>query len=82
MAAPALSTKDYFCRPIAGLTPTVLMGLLPDHICQISRFNAINIHRLLHINHEDDILMLDGYAKPLTIGEKYKDYLRGLFLPS
>ncbi len=60
-------------------TLTVLMGLLPDHICQISRFNAINIHRLLHINHEDDTLMLDGYPKPLTIGEKYKDYLRGMF---
>ncbi len=60
-------------------TLTVLMGLLPDHICQISRFNAINIHRLLHINHEDDTLILDGYPKPLTIGEKYKDYLRGMF---
>ncbi len=60
-------------------TLTVLMGLLPDHICQISRFNAINIHRLLHINHEDDTLVLDGYAKPLTIGEKYKEELKGLF---
>jgi DNA-binding LytR/AlgR family response regulator len=60
-------------------TLTVLMGLLPDHIYQISRFNAINIHRLLHINHEDDTLILDGYAKPLTIGEKYKEELKGLF---
>ncbi len=59
-------------------TLNVLMSLLPDHIRRINRFNAANIRRMLHINHEDATLILDGYSRPLSIGDTYMQELKSM----
>ncbi|MEP7322835.1 MAG: LytTR family transcriptional regulator DNA-binding domain-containing protein [Saprospiraceae bacterium] len=59
-------------------TLNVLMNLLPDHIRRVNRFNAVNIHRMLNINHEDDTMTLDGYTRPISIGDPYMQELKAL----
>ena len=60
-------------------TLNVLMSLLPEYIRRINRFNAANIHKMQYINHEDDTLMLQGYSRPLSIGDPYMQELKAMF---
>ncbi|HZV69985.1 MAG TPA: LytTR family DNA-binding domain-containing protein [Saprospiraceae bacterium] len=60
-------------------TLNVLMGSMPGYIRRINRFNAANIHKMHHINHEDDTLILEGYSRPLSIGDSYMQELKALF---
>lgn len=59
-------------------TLNALMTMLPDTIRRINRFNAANINRMLYINHEDDTLLLEGYARPLSIGDPYMQELKSM----
>ena len=47
------------------------LNFLPDYIMRIHRQNAVNLHKLSHIHHDDRALYLKGHDKPLTIGDKY-----------
>ncbi|MBK9983800.1 MAG: response regulator [Saprospiraceae bacterium] len=59
-------------------TLNVLMNLLPEYIRRINRFNAANIHKMQYINHEDDTLILEGYSRPLSIGDPYMQDLKAM----
>jgi DNA-binding LytR/AlgR family response regulator len=61
---------------IVRRTLNLLMEVMPSFILRVNRFNAVNMNRLMYINHEDDTLFLDGYPEAITIGSPYMQHIR------
>ena len=59
-------------------TLNALLNQMPDYIRRINRFNAANIQKMQYINHEDATLMLQGYTRPLSIGDPYLQELKAI----
>jgi two-component system LytT family response regulator len=52
-------------------TLSSFMENAPAEILRIHRNNAVNIHIISHIDHDDRLLYLKGYKKGLSIGRTY-----------
>jgi hypothetical protein len=66
-------------KTLVRKTLNVLMGLMPEYIVRINRFHAVNIHKMLYINHEDGTMALEGMSKNIDIGDTYMQDLKTLF---